>query len=153
MKNIIVLCLIAIAILLTSCVKDNSGTVVEENLDITFTDNLGDDLLDPSNKNGFSSNDIRLFTLANNVKKEVYYANWNYSHAFMLYRNDSLNRYFLRVFLLQEKTLLQLSPTETDTITCTIDNSNGNSLIRKAWYNGDLKWEFGKLAPSITIVK
>lgn len=153
MKNSLVFFLGVVILFCGSCKKDAKQTIVETHLDIAYSDDLGNDLLDTSNSNSFSSDNIRLYTFVNNVKTEVYHPNLTYPHNFMIYKDDSLNQYFLRVFLDQETTLLQLSPNITDTITCTIDNSNGNSIIRKAWYNDDLKWEFGKTGPSFTIVK
>jgi len=152
MKTLLFICIAFMLVFINGCKKD--GTVyVAQYLDIAYNDNLGNDLLDPSNSNGFSSENIQLYTLVNNVKTEVYHPNLTYAHSFMIYKNDSLKLYFLRVFLEDNTTFLQLNQNITDTITCTIDKSNGNSIIRKVWYNGDIKWEFGKVAPCITIKK
>lgn len=152
MKTLLISFISLLILFLGGCKKDGS-VYVAQYVDIAYTDNLNKDLLDPSDSNGFSFSNIRVFSLINNVKAEIYHANLTYPRDIMLYKNESLNQYFLRVTLEQDTTLLQLNPNITDTITCTIDRSEGNSIIKKVWYNGDLKWEYGKVGAVITIRK
>lgn len=151
MKKLL-LFLVMVPFLFSNCKKDpKQSVVVSTYIDIAYKDNLGVDLLNPSIANYFSPTNIHVFTLVDGVKKEVNNPMMDYPHDYLIYKNDSLNLYFIRVFL-HDTTILQLNQTITDEITCTIDKSNGNEIIRKLWYNGILKWEY-PVAQVITIVK
>jgi hypothetical protein len=112
---------------------------------------MGNDLLNPSFQNYFSPSNIHIYSLVNGVKNSINNARMEYPQDYMIYKNDSLNLYFLRVFLASDTLLLQLNQSITDTLTCIIDDSNGNVILKKAWYNGTLIWGGGY--PTVTIVK
>ena len=72
-------------------------------------------------------------------------------YDYMIYKNSELNQYYIRVFL-HDTTYLRLNETEEDTITCTIDYTKGNEILKKLWYNGVLKYD-SPVAHVITIIK
>jgi hypothetical protein len=153
MKNTLFIFMAIISLFLNNCKKDSKGnSVVEINIDISYKDALGNDLLDVTKQNHFSSDSIMLYSLINGKKIEILYPNLSHPKMFYIYKNDSLNLNLLRVSLEQDSTLIELNKRIIDTITCTIDKSNGNEILRKVWYNSVLKWEYG-VTPQITIIK
>jgi len=126
--------------------------VVTTSIDIAYNDSFGNDLLNESTQNYFSKNNIHVYTIINGVKTDVYNNMMDYPRDFLIYKNIELNNYFIRFFLESDTVLVQLNQNTTDTIISTVDKSNGNEILRKLWYNGSLKWEFG-VAPVITILK
>lgn len=153
MKNLLIF-LAMIPLLLSSCKKGTTDkTVIDIGVDISYKDNLGNDLLDPATPNYFSASNIHVYHLINGVKTEVYNPMMDSPRDFMIYKNDSLNQYVLGVSLTANTVLLQLNENITDTITCTIDKGDNYEIVKKIWYNGVPKWEFGKVAPTFTITK
>ena len=141
------------SLILTDCKRGSDmGVEVSTYIDIAYKDHLGNDLLSSSSPSYFSANAIQVYTMINGTKTAVHHANYDYPQNFLIYKNDSLKSYFIRIFLENNETLLQLNPTITDTLTYTVDNSNGNSLLTKLWYNGSLKWA-GGTAQEIVIMK
>lgn len=139
--------------MLINCNKDsnNNSIVVSTYIDIAYNNYAGNDLLDTSTLNHFIASNIKVFTINNEKKTEINNINMSYPHDFFIYKNDSLKENLLRLFFENDTTLLQLSQNSMDTITVTIDKSNGNTLLNKVWYNGVLKWDGGYHI--ITIVK
>lgn len=150
MKKIL-LFLSMVPLLFSYCKKENNGSVVTTYIDIAYKDDGGNDLLNPSNINYYAPSNIHIFTLIDGVKTEVNNPQMANPHDFMIYKNNSLNQYFIRVFL-HETTLLQLNQDTTDTLTCTIEKTNNSEVLTKLWYNGTLKWEVG-VPHTITIIK
>jgi hypothetical protein len=151
MKSLLIPILTICLLFLTSCRRDASVEVSTE-MDISYKDITGKDLLNPSTQNYYSSDNIRVFSLSNGVKKEFYNPMMDYPNDFLIYNNDSLNLFFIRVFLESDTVLLQLNQSTTDTLISITDRSHGNEILRKFWYNGILKWEFGT-AQVITVLK
>jgi hypothetical protein len=127
-------------------------TIESAMMEIAFKDKSGNDLLDSTTQNNYSVGSIHLFNVVNGVKKEVNYPNYDFPHNFLIFRNDSLNQNFLRVFFETDTTLLQLDQNTVDTLTCVIDRSNGH-VLKKFWYNGVLRWDNIMLPPAIIILK
>jgi hypothetical protein len=142
MKTIICFSFAIILLCLISCKSDSSNAVVVEKfIDIAFKSKSGNDLLNSETQDYFSPANIHIFLLNNTIKTEVNNPRMQYPNDFMIYKNDSLNLYFIRVFIENDSILLQLNQTITDTITTSFDK---NVLI-KLWYNGNLKWESGSI--------
>jgi hypothetical protein len=153
MKNLFVLCTCVILLCLINCKRESdNSTIVSTHIDIAYKDAFGNDLLNESNQNYYSKDNIHVYTIINGVKTDVYNNMMAYPRDFMIYKNDELNSYFIRFFLESDTVLVKLNQNTTDTIISTIDTSNGNQILRKLWYNGSLKWEFG-VEQVITIVK
>lgn len=153
MKNVLILCTGVILLCLVNCKKESpKSTIVSTSIDIAYKDAFGNDLLNETNQNYFSKDNIHVYTIINGVKTDVYNNMMAYPQGFRIYKNEELNSYFISVFLESDTVLVQLNQNTTDTIISLIDKSNGNQILRKLWYNGSLKWEFG-VAQVITIVK
>ena len=153
MKSLLVLCTTVILLCLINCKRESGkAIVVTTSIDIAYNDSFGNDLLNESTQNYFSKNNIHVYTIINGVKTDVYNNMMDYPRDFLIYKNIELNNYFIRFFLESDTVLVQLNQNTTDTIISTVDKSNGNEILRKLWYNGSLKWEFG-VAPVITILK
>lgn len=152
MKNILITFLIIIPLFISNCKKGpGKSAFVSMHVDIAYKDKLGNDLLDPTRQNHFSSDSIHVFNVVNGIKKEVYYPNYDAPHNFVIYKNDSLKSYYLKLFLETDTTLLVLNKTITDTVTCTSEKSNGNWILIKAWYNGVFECDGGY--QTFTIIK
>ena len=143
-----------IAIFLVNCKKEpGKGVVVSTYMNITYIDNAGRDLLDPSTPNYFSASGIHVFNFVKGIKKEVYHTNYDLPQNFNIYKSDPLKNNSMMLSFETDTTLLQLNQSTTDTITCIIDKSNGSWILKKVWYNGDLKWDDLMLPQETTIVK
>lgn len=116
----------------------------DTSVDISYSNSSGNDLLDSATTNHFVASDIHLYNMVKGVKIEVNYP-YDIPHNFLIYKNDSLKRYFLRVFIETDTTLLELNQTTTDTLICSIEKSESTKIVRKVRYNGNLMWsDFGK---------
>lgn len=153
MKKTGIILIIALSLVLFNCKRDsNNSSVVSTHMDISYLDKLGKDLLNPLVSGYFAPGDIHVYTLTGNVKAEVNNERMTYPHDFMIYKNEELNRYFIRFFLEADTVIVKLNESISDTLTCVIDKSNGNQILRKFWYNHKLEWEFG-IDQKITIIK
>ena len=153
MKRGLSLFLFIPVILTGGCKLESPNEVVIDNkVDIYYSNSLGEDLLDTAGIAGFSEDSIHLYNVVNGVKKEVS-NRANYPHNFFIYKNVDFNKYVLRVFLEVDTTFLELNRNITDTITCIFNITDANFIIRKVWYNGNLKWEDYATIREFTIVK
>jgi len=151
MKNIVIALMVIITLFISNCSK-NPITVMTS-MDIAYKDKLGNDLLDSSTQNHYSTDSIHVYNVVNGIKKERYYGNLDNPRLWSIFKIDSLNTYFLGIGLEVDTTLLELNKRTTDTLTCIIDKSNGNRILRKFWYNGVLKWDNVLYPQEITIIK
>ena len=152
MKKISII-LISITFFSVSCTKDKgNGMIVSTNMDISYLDKSGNDLLDPNTTGYYSPSNMHVFKIVDGVKKEINNPMMQFPKDFLIYKNDSLKRYFLRIFL-DNPTYLQLNQNTTDTMTCEIDNSNGNKILKKFSDNGKLYWDNNLKPQRITIIK
>ncbi|MGD0341308.1 MAG: hypothetical protein ABSA76_06345 [Bacteroidales bacterium] len=142
MKNISLIFVVLFSLSLSNCIPD---VIVETDVDIGYKNNIGEDLLDTATQNHFSVSSIHVYNVVKDIKNE--------NHDLIVYNNESLNQYFLKVFLEFDTTLLKLNELDTDTITCVIDRSHHDTIIRKVWYNGILKWDDRRVPRSFTILK
>lgn len=134
--------------------KTKKAMYVNINIDIAFKDKDGNNLLDFNNENHFEAKDITVYNMVNGEKIKVDNPRIDHPNNQFIYKDEATKTNLLRVFLEAEFILLQLNATTTDTIKCTLKKSKGNTHIEKVWYNGKLKWTYGKESSQvITIVK
>jgi hypothetical protein len=70
------LALILFVILGLSCQdEETSSTVIATEIELSLSDGVGNDLLNPNYQNGFKEENIKHFYLINGVKKEVFNSN------------------------------------------------------------------------------
>jgi hypothetical protein len=139
MKKILII-LMGVTLLNNACTKDpGKEALVSTYMDISYLDKSGNDLLNPKTPGYYSVSNIHVYKMVNGVKTEVNNALMDSPHDFQIYKNDSLNRYYLLLYL-DNPTYLQLNQNIIDTITCDIEKSNGNTLLKKLWYNRKLCW-------------
>lgn len=159
MKYLYLITLVIISLLFNNCKKENNNSATNVSfdlsiyVDIAYRDSLGQDLLNSSTKNYFSSDGIFVFDVTNGIKTEENHSNYTYPRNFFIYRDDTLSGYFLRVFCETDTTLLQLNSKIVDTIVCTFYKPSDAVIITKVCYNGVLEWNNLNIARSFTIVK
>ncbi|WP_207506475.1 hypothetical protein [Telluribacter humicola] len=92
---------VALSILLfTSCKEPViSGIDLDAQIHLIVKDTLGLNLLDPSTPNHYNPDDIRLYYLVDGQKVEQYYPNLSSPRHFAVMRNESIDEYFIRIFL------------------------------------------------------
>jgi len=128
-----------------NCKKEQGkGAIVEIGVEIVYKNNLGEYLLDPTIPNHFSLNDMHVYNVQNGKKIERYYPMLDNPRMLAIFKDTTSKpiKYGLDVACEVDTTLLALNQNVTDTIVCSIDKSNGNTIVRKVWYNGVLKWQF-----------
>ncbi|MDP4290463.1 MAG: hypothetical protein Q8908_05230 [Bacteroidota bacterium] len=152
MKNSFIILSVLIPFIFIGCKKNPPSVTITTMVDIAYKDKSGKDLLNPSTENCFSVNNIHIYHLVNGIKEEVFRPQMTYPHDFFIYKNNELNQYFIRVFLLSDPVLVELNPTITDTLSFTADKYGASQILRKVWYNGELKWEF-PVEQKFTIIK
>lgn len=146
-------CLLISVLIVTSCKLDSPDDVIIDNqVDIYYSNILQEDLMDTAVTGSFYADSIHLYNVVKGVKKEVI-NRADYPHNFVIYKNAELQKYVLRVFLEVDTTFLQLNSHITDTITCVFQRSYTSLIIRKVWYNGNLKWDNYAVSREITIIK
>jgi hypothetical protein len=153
MKKGLFLFLSVLVIITVSCKLESPDPVVIDNqVDINYTNSQEEDLLDTSVTAGFSADSIHLYNVVNGIKKEVN-NRVDYPHNFFIYKNEQFNKHVLRVFLEVDTTYLQLNRKITDTIACKFYRSENKLIITKVWYNGNLKWDNSAVSREFTIIK
>jgi hypothetical protein len=152
MKKILISPVILFILFLTDCKKIDNSFSDSSFINIAYMDKLGNDLLDTTRQNYFSHGSIHVYNVVKGIKKEVYNPMADYPHNFLIYDNQDLKSFYLRLFLETDTTFLELNKTTIDTITTVIYKTTNLRYIDKLWYNGDLKWQSGGL-PNCSIVK
>jgi hypothetical protein len=148
-----VACLLIPFLIAGSCKLESPNQVVIDNkVDIYYINSLHEDLLDTAVSGSFTPDSIHLYNVVSGVKMEVN-NRADYPHNFFVYNNEEFKKYVLRVFLEVDTTLLELNRNITDTITCVFDRSENNFIIRKVWYNGNVKWDDYATSREFTIMK
>jgi len=146
-------CILITVLMAVSCRLESSNEVVIDNkVDIYYINSQHEDLLDTAIIGSFRDDSIHLYNVVNGVRKEVN-NRADYPHNFVIYKNEGLRKYVLRVFLETDTTYLELNSRITDTITCLFDFTGNNFIIRKVWYNGSVKWEDYAVSREFTIMK
>jgi hypothetical protein len=153
MNNDLYLLLIFSVLIAGGCKLESPNEVLIDNkVDIYYINSRHEDLLDTAVNGSFTTDSIHLYNVLRGVKKEVN-NRADYPHNFYIYKNEELQKYILRVFLEVDTTLLELNRNITDTITCVFERSEDNFIIRKVWYNGNLKWDDYAVSREFTIMK
>lgn len=134
--------------------KTKAAYYVNVNIDISYKDKVGNDLLDSANATHYSAKDITLYYLEKGEKVKINKPKMDYPNNHFMFKDNAVGTNLLRVFLEREIVLIQLNATTIDTIKCTIKKEKGSTQIEKVWYNGVLKWEKAKdKSQVITITK
>lgn len=153
MKTIINILIAVLALSLTNCSKDNKkGTDVDERVKIVYENISGEDLLNSATQNYYPANGIHVYNVKNKIKTERFYGNLDNPRMWEIVETTP-DRYSLWVDIETETTLLELNKDVVDTVKCIIDKSDGNTTIRKVWYNGIVKWDNISVPRIFTIVK
>jgi hypothetical protein len=153
--SILLLCFLVVGkVSAQKSIKTKKSVYININIDLVYKNKAGNDLLDSNNDIHFSKKDITIYNIEKVEKVKVNKPKMDYPNNHFMYRDDATSTNHLRVFLEAEEVLIQLNPTTTDTIKCTIKKTKGNTHITKVWYNGKHVWEFGKdVSQVITITK
>ncbi|MBE0651697.1 MAG: hypothetical protein IH595_12770 [Bacteroidales bacterium] len=153
MKKILFLLLLIPFFVFTGCgFSKGPCDVFDTNVEITYKNTEGLDLLNLSTPNHFSADSMHLYNVVNGVKNEVYNGHYDNPRNFVIELNNGTHIYYLAVSLEADTTLLQLNGHITDTITC--DFSAGcNKIVNKVWYNGKLEWDNMSEPRAFTIIK
>ena len=152
MKKIFIL-LLSFTLTNNSCIKDNGNSVYDSTyIEISYQDKSGNDLLDSKTPGFFDVNNFHVFKIFDGVKMEVNHGSADFPQDFLIFKEETLNRYYIRVFL-DNPTYLQLNQNTMDTLTCEIYHSHGNSGIKNFYYNGKLYWDDVSKPQRITIIK
>ena len=152
MKKSLILLMTIITIFLVNCNKD-PNTVVDIDVQIAYKNDMNKDLLDADIQNHFSSDSIHVYNVNNGVKTERFYGNLDSPRLWEIYKDKNTDTNFLIVGVETDTTLLKLNSHTIDTLTCVIEKSNGNTILKKVWYNGVLKWGDYEVPRIFTIVK
>lgn len=151
-KDIFLLLLISVLIAVSCKLEWPSEVVIDNKVDIYYINGRNEDLLDTAVNGSFTADSIHLYNVVRGVKKEVY-NRADYPHNFFIYKNEELQKYVLRVFLEVDTTLLELNRHITDTLTCLFERPDNDFIIRKVWYNGNVKWDDYAVSREFTIMK
>ena len=139
MNKLIILTGIFLTVL-TSCEKNNEKTLIAGNINIMYTDSIGQDLLDSNTTNFIRESDIDVYYLINGKSERVY----NTEMALgIIYKIDTTNNKETRFLWLVCNTHFVNNTTITyikikedmDTIKCQYRIFDNGYDIEKVWYN------------------
>lgn len=119
------------------------GVYVDHSIYIKYFDENGNNLLN----GGIDESDINIYRKINN--EWVYYFEGNLDYPKGIKIVEIENEKYLILFVSDKVNESNISETkielsnyiESDIFKTEIDNSHGNSIIRKIWLNGMMKWE------------
>jgi len=128
MKTIAYIIIMTLFIGINSCNEDDEQTFIELTERLSYFDNQGNNLLNPEFAGSYLPENIHVYRLRNGYKKFQ-----NYIIAF----DDRTNQYFLQTSFELENTqyYIELSPTDTDTVSVTISHWGSSMAIGKVFYN------------------
>jgi hypothetical protein len=132
--------------------KSPAEVIIDNNVNIYYINNLQEDLLDTAIRGCFTPDSIHLYNVVHGIKKEVN-NRADYPHNFVVLRNEDIQKNVLIVFLEVDTTYLELNKNITDTIVCAFDRSEDRFIIRKVWYNGNLRWDNYAISREFTVSK
>lgn len=146
MKKLVLVLVLGMVIL--SCSNDNDiplvGVVVDTGVNIKYLDENGNNLLNGE----IDESNINIYHKINNEWVGYYESNLDYPKGIVVRERD--NEKYLVLFVsiivdensISETKIEYSNRNEGDIIKTLIDNSNGNRIVRKVWYNSILKWEW-----------
>jgi len=149
--------LIIIGFLTISCTDDeNCCTVIDIGVDIKYLNENGENLFDISN--GFDFSKINAYHKNDGNWEKYFEGNLDYPKGLMLVeRKDGT---YLRIFpstTIVENNIseskIEFSENDSDILKTEITKTNSNTIVKKVWYNGELKWESGKTERLFEIIK
>jgi hypothetical protein len=151
-KDLYLLLLIAVLFAGSCKLESPNEFVIDNKVGIYYINSRNEDLMDTAIIGSFTADSIHLYNVVRGVKKEVN-NRADYPHNFIIYKNEELQKYVLRVFLEVDTTFLELNRNITDTIRCVFERSEDSFIIRKVWYNGNAKWDDYAVSREFTIMK
>ena len=145
MKKLVII--LVLGMIFISCSKGEDepmyGVVVDTSVLIKYLDENGNNLLN----DGINESDINIYHKINNEWVKYYEGNLDYPKGIRI--DERENEKYLILFVSIEVNESDLSETKiefsnynkSDIVKSEIDFSGNNIIVRKVWYNGDLKWE------------
>ena len=153
--------LMALFIVLSSCIKDDDVTILDTYIDLSFKDADGNDLLSGSTDNAYKQDSIKLYYLINGKQERAYINNIEAPEGFYIYRYQQGVKNIMRLFPSEHDegqkttTYIKFNEAETDVIVCELirwGSPNKTIAVTKVWYNDELVWN-GEWPRYIEIVK
>ncbi len=156
MKNIVLL--LSALLILSACEKNESMENVQSIIYISYTNSVGDDLLDENTENYIAPTDIDIYYLKAGEKVRVYDKNMDLPENFKIYFDKACNKYFLQIqlsaFMIDDvsETYIQINE-DVDTIKCQYKVTDNGYSFQKVWYNDILKINSDNWTDFIEITK
>jgi hypothetical protein len=150
MKNLIFILLASTLII--SCNSDDNNNdnnyALETAIAFTLTNQIGEDLLDPTNSNAYLSNSIKIYYIKENGDiEEIYNSNLDSPRNFRIISpdNSDLNTYAFELYpntyvMENATTYIEWNDTETDTIKTNYRYGDNYTICNKIWYNNVNVW-------------
>lgn len=141
--------LFSIALILVSCSSDTDSpidccTVIDTGVDIMYVNEDGENLLEGENPINISN--ITVYHKIGSEWTRYFKGNLDYPKGLMPIEIN--NEKYLRIFVSTEvvqdqisETKLVFSENDEDLIKTELNLSANNTIVKKVWYNNDLKWE------------
>ena len=138
--------LVLSAFLLLSCSSTGPDeTFRSTDINFSFVDKNGNDLLRSSHSDKITEQNTDLYFLKNGKKQRAFDDNLDHPKHFFISDEKISNRYFMRVFPNiidgQETatTYIEFSDASKDTIK--VQYKDEPTVVTKIWYNGELRWD------------
>ncbi len=142
------ICLVAVGVM--GC-DDESSDYLEVTVNFLVKNQAGQDLLNSTTSGFFRSEDIRVFSVRNGAREEVYHPNLDAPRSFRIIRNDENGETMFSLDLLIEKQeenpvtrVIQWNNALEDTLVAELKQFNGEEYLEtlnKAWLNGKLVYD------------
>jgi hypothetical protein len=156
MKNIVLI--LSIFFILNACEKDETMENKQNIIHISYTNSIGDDLLDENTVNHIDPSNIDIYYLNEGSKIRVYDENMDLPENFRIYFNQTYDKYFLQIQLSHfvidnlSETYIHINE-DVDTIKCEYEIIDNGYSFRKVWYNSILKINSDNWTEFIEITK
>jgi len=160
MKKLIALFILGFT--LVSCEKNIGGVLIDTNVDLTFRDANGADLLNPLASNAIKDDGLEVFVLKNGIKTRYYQANLDAPKSFKIFKEGDAS-YVMRFYfdILEENfngntvtQYLRYKDGSEDMLVAEFNsNRKRNKVIQKVWINGVLRWSAGDGSAAIVVIK
>jgi len=125
---------------LTSCEKNNDTEILHSNINIIYTDSLGNDLLGTNTKNYISESDVAVYYFINGNTEQVYNSEMAPGIIYKVDTTNNKETHFLRLMcnthFVNNTTITYMKIKEDmDTIKCQYRIFDNGYDIEKVWYN------------------
>ena len=151
MKNLTLISLLTVIIMFTSCSKDNnSAAYLAVSVRVVVKDSLGNDLLDPDNRKGLDTDNIKIFHVKDGIAEQYFAGNLDHPKGYNIYKPEDFpncEEYSISILLNSKETedspttLVQWQKNDIDTIVAEYKRVPGYLAITKATFNGEEKWQ------------